>query len=181
MFVFTERINAVSTQWFRRKRKCKKQTALNRPITGQVHNCHALLSKLRLLQLTLMNFNTRSKNKSSTNKTQPVQLCLKVISYFLSRRKKYVTLGMQAVMKIQKKIKIGIPEIGKLSLITSKVLWIMSKTWAFIQHQKSTTSGWALGMKMQWVHEIFETLARCRFTNRLISRHSHASGKDAGS
>ena len=31
---------------------------------------------------------------------------------------------------------------------------IMKKIWAFIQHQKSSTSGWALGMIMQWEHPI---------------------------
>ena len=56
-------------------------------------------------------------------------------------------------MKLHKKIKIGISEIGTFSAVTTKVKWIwsrnfgvtMRKIWAFIWQQKSITSGWALG------------------------------------
>ena len=63
MFVFIERVNAASTQWFRRERKRKYQYVLSRPITGQVHRCEGHVFP----QLTLRNFNTYSKNTSGNN------------------------------------------------------------------------------------------------------------------
>ena len=67
MFVVIEWVNAASTQRFRRERKRKYQYLLSRPITGQVHGCHALLSTSRLPQLMLVNCSTRSKNASGNN------------------------------------------------------------------------------------------------------------------
>ena len=75
--------------------------------------------------------------------THFVQFQLKVASYFSPGAKKEHDTGNEAAMKIHKKIKIGIPEIGTFSAITAKVylIWswnfgvIMRKIWVFIWHQ----------------------------------------------
>ena len=96
-----------------------------------------------------------------TPKTQFVQFYLKVASYFLSRDKaaKVCDTGDEAVMKLQKKIKIGISKISTFffcynlySKLEAEILGIIRKIWASFWHQKSTTSGWALGMRMQCEH-----------------------------
>ena len=87
-----------------------------------------------------------------TLKTHFAQCYPKFAFYFLSWDKnKYVILGWGCYKKMHKKI--CIPEIGAFSATTSKVQWIwssnfgeiMRQLWAFIWHQKSTTSGCSLG------------------------------------
>ena len=70
IFVFHEPVNAVSTQWSRHEGKVKDQHALFRPITGQVHSCHALLSRTCHSQLTLMNLSMLSKTTSGNNRSR---------------------------------------------------------------------------------------------------------------
>ena len=77
-------------------------------------------------------------------KTHFAQFYLGYFSFSLLGQKHEYDTGDEAVMKIHKKIKIGIPVIGTFCAIISKVWWIwswnfgimMRKIWAFIGHQK---------------------------------------------